>query len=92
MLPQVLATATAAPVLAHADEAFMSALVVEQSRLMRFYQAGLDAYAGERTLRAENMAKVARGKAGNPYYAWFRAEVSEDKPVGKTPLTTSPQE
>jgi len=38
---------------------------------MDFYQAGLDAYAGERELWAERMRRVHAEDASNPYYSWF---------------------
>ncbi len=43
----------------------------ERGRLTDFYQAALDAYAGERKFWAENMGKVSAEDGANPYYAWF---------------------
>jgi len=44
-----------------------------------FYQAGLDAYKGERELWAEKMNKVLSEDGSNPYYAWFVTATSEGK-------------
>ena len=78
VLPKVLAVGTA-PVILHADAPFMAEVYVEQRHLMSFYQAGLDAYAGDRAHWAEAMAGVTASDRSNPYYAWFMAGIPDDK-------------
>jgi len=56
---------------------------------MDFYQAGLDAYAGERELWAEKMVEVIAGSRSNPYYSWFLVGTSEDKVGGASLPSTS---
>jgi spermidine synthase len=87
VLPRVLAVGTA-PAIVNASEPLMAAIVAEQLRLMDFYQAGLDAYAGERKLWAENMNKVSANDGSNPYYSWFMAGTSEHKIGGGLPMTS----
>ena len=43
---------------------------------MAFYQASLQALAGDREAWGEGMRAVLRGDARNPYYLWF---------IGKAP-------
>jgi spermidine synthase len=78
VLPHVLALRTD-PVIVAADGPLMAAIDTERRRLMNFYQAGLDAYDGERKLWAENMSKVLAEDGSNPYYSWFLVGTSEDK-------------
>lgn len=59
----------------------MAAIAAERRNLMDFYQAGLDAYAGDRKRWAENMAKVASADGSNPYYAWFMAGLLKEQPA-----------
>jgi spermidine synthase len=89
VLPRVLALRID-PVIANADKPLMAAIAAERRRLMDFYQAGLDAYAGERKLWAENMGKVFAEDRSNPYYSWFLAGTSEDK-IGssRSPVTSA---
>lgn len=80
VLPRVLAAGTTAPPLVNADQPFLSAMTVEARRLMEFYQAGLDAYDGDRAGWAEIMRKVASEDGSNPYYRWFLGGFSEERP------------
>jgi spermidine synthase len=72
VLPNLLMEGTA-PVIVNADPVMMLEIGREQYRLMRFYQAGLDAYAGDRVSWAESMRSIASEDASNPYYLWFMA-------------------
>jgi spermidine synthase len=76
VLPRVLAEGTKAPVIANADEPLRAAIAVEGRRLMAFYQACLDAYAGDRQGWAASMRSVVAEDSSNPYYSWFLAGVS----------------
>jgi spermidine synthase len=77
VLPKLLAVGTA-PVILHADALFMADVFAEQRRLMNFYQAGLDAYAGDRAHWVEGMAGVTAEDRSNPYYAWFMAGIHDN--------------
>jgi hypothetical protein len=46
---------------------------------MSFYQAGLDAYAGDRAHWAEAMAGVTAAGRSNPYHVRFMAGIPDDK-------------
>jgi len=76
VLPNLLAVGTA-PVIVNADAPLMAEVFAEQRRLMNFYQAGLDAYAGDRAHWAEGMAGVIAGDRTNPYYAWFTGGIHD---------------
>ncbi len=78
VLPRVIALQTK-PVIANASEPFMTEIANERRRLMDFYQAGLNAYAGERKQWAEKMGKVLSEDKSNPYYSWFVSGTSEQK-------------
>jgi spermidine synthase len=80
VLPRVLAAGTTAPAVVNADEPLVSAMAVEARRLMEFYQAGLDAYDGDRAGWAEIMGRIVREDGLNPYYRWFLSGFSEDRP------------
>ena len=67
------------PAIVHAAAPFMAEVYAEQRRLMIFYQAGLDAYAGDRAHWADAMAAVTAEDRSNPYYAWFMAGVADDR-------------
>jgi spermidine synthase len=54
-----------------ADDTFLAAVADERDRLLRFYDAGLHAYNGERELWARDMTRVMREDGRNPYYRWF---------------------
>ena len=70
-LPQLIALRTAPP-LVNADDRFIRNMGVEQRRLLVFYQASLNAYAGHRDRWASDMERVLAGAgADNAYYAWF---------------------
>ncbi len=71
VLPRVLATGTRAPTIVNASESFRAEVGAEARRLMDFYQAGLDAYAGEEGAWAEGMRRVSTEDGSNPYYSWF---------------------
>lgn len=73
VLLNVLAVGTA-PVIVHADSRFTAEVYAEQRQLTSFYQAGLDAYLGDRARWAEEMAGVIAADRSNPYYAWFMAD------------------
>jgi len=47
------------------------AVAEESERLLRFYGAGLLAYAGERQQLAAALAHVLKGDSENRYYRWF---------------------
>ena len=70
VLPQLLALRSMPP-LRDADAAFLTAVADERDRLLRFYEAGLHAYNGERELWARGMRRVMREDGDNPYYRWF---------------------
>jgi predicted membrane-bound spermidine synthase len=70
VLPRLLALRTMPP-LRGADAAFLAALADERDRLLRFYDAGLYAYNGERELWAREMRRVMREDGRNLYYRWF---------------------
>jgi spermidine synthase len=78
VLPRLLAQRRAPPI-SNADGSLVSAIDSEQLRLMNFYKAGLNAYAGERQQWAENMGKVSVAGAPNPYYSWFMTGTKEIK-------------
>jgi spermidine synthase len=88
VLPRVLAQRTD-PAIAGADEPLLALIATERRRLMDFYQAGLDAYAGERELWAGKMVEVFAGGRSNPYYSWFLVGTSEDKVGGASLPSTS---
>lgn len=69
-LPALLAV-RADPPLEHADEGFRAGVAGERDRLMRFYRAGLSAYAGRRDSWAQDMRSVMTEDGDNPYYRWF---------------------
>jgi spermidine synthase len=91
VLPSVLAAGTTAPLVANAGESLMAAIAAENRRLVGFYQAGLDAYSGDRTAWAEAMNRVATEDGSNPYYSWFTAGLSEER-VDDPPESVSPAE
>ncbi len=74
VLPRVLAAGTTAPPVANAGEPLTAAISTEARRLMEFYQAGLDAYAGDRPRWAEAMGRVLAEDRSNPYYRGSRSE------------------
>jgi spermidine synthase len=69
VLSRLLALHTDPP-LRGADQVFTAAVAGERERLLRFYEAGLHAYRGERTLWAQAIARVLREDGDNPYYRW----------------------
>jgi spermidine synthase len=78
------------PAIANAGEPLMAEIATERRRLMDFYQAGLDAYAGELKLWGENMGKVFTEDGSNPYYSWFLPRTSEDRiGGGRSPGTSA---
>jgi spermidine synthase len=77
VLPRVMALRTD-PNIVNAGEPLLTEIAAERLRLMNFYEAGLNAYAGERELWAENMGKVVREDQSNPYYRWYLAGTSEE--------------
>jgi spermidine synthase len=70
VLPRVLALRTDPP-LHGADAAFVMAVADERERLLRFYEAGLHAYNGERELWARILQRVLSEDGENPYYRWI---------------------
>jgi predicted membrane-bound spermidine synthase len=90
VLPRVLAAGTTAPPVANAGEPLVAAIAAEGRRLMEFYQASLDVYAGDRKRWAEGMGKVLAEDRSNPYYSWFMAGVPEDTTGGgRSPVTSA---
>jgi spermidine synthase len=90
VLPHALAQRTD-PTIVGAEEPLLAAIATERRRLMDFYQAGLDAYGGERELWAEHMSKVLAEDGSNPYYSWFLVGASEDRAgYGRSPQTAQP--
>jgi spermidine synthase len=75
VLPRVLAMRTD-PMIVQGDELLLAAIATERRRLMDFYQAGLDGYAGERERAIQNMGKVLNEDGLNPYYRWFEPGAS----------------
>jgi hypothetical protein len=59
------------PPLHGADDFFVKSMAMERQRLLVFYQAALNAYAGHQELWARDMQRVLEGDGGNPYYRWF---------------------
>jgi spermidine synthase len=89
VLPRVLAQRTDPPMVS-ADKPLLAAIATERRRLMAFYQAGLNAYSGDRKLWAEKMSEVFAEGGSNPYYSWFLSETSEDRIGGsRSPLTSA---
>jgi len=82
VLPRVLALRTD-PQITHGDELLMARIASERSHLMDFYQAGIDAYNGDRERWAVNMGKALAGDGSNPYYRWFVPSSSERKGPAK---------
>ncbi|NVD42536.1 fused MFS/spermidine synthase [Ensifer sp. HO-A22] len=69
-LPALIALRTQAPLLA-VDPATKTAIAEAHNRLLLFYQASLNAYAGYRAEWARDMELLMRGEQANPYYGWF---------------------
>jgi spermidine synthase len=61
----------AEPPLKSADGAFIEAMQASRNTLQTFYDAGLDAYRGNRDAWQANIRTVMRDDASNPYYRWF---------------------
>jgi spermidine synthase len=59
------------PPISGADEDFRSALRAERHTLQTFYDAGLDAYRGDRDAWQADIRRVLSEDGGNPYYRWF---------------------
>ncbi|WNC91687.1 fused MFS/spermidine synthase [Paraburkholderia sp. FT54] len=59
------------PPLLHADETFRAALNSERATLKSFYDAGLDAYRGEREAWSRDIGDALRAQPDNPYFHWF---------------------
>jgi hypothetical protein len=76
-LRRILAVGITSPPVANAGEPLLHEISSEARRLMEFYQAGLDAYAGDRERWAEAMGRVLTEDGSNPYYSWFTAGISE---------------
>lgn len=71
-LPALIALRTDLPLHA-ADAATKTAIAEAQNRLLLFYQASLNAYAGYRAEWARDMELLMRVEPANPYYRWFLA-------------------
>jgi spermidine synthase len=82
VLPRVLAAGTTAPPVVNAGEQLTAEISAEGRRLMEFYQASLDVYAGDRKGWAEAMGKVLAEDGSNPYYSWFTAGIPKDTTSG----------
>jgi spermidine synthase len=61
----------AEPPLKGADDAIVNAVRAEYATLHTFYDAGLDAYRGNREEWQANIRSVMHDDADNPYYRWF---------------------
>jgi spermidine synthase len=61
----------AEPPLKGADDAFVNSVRAEYGTLHTFYDAGLDAYRGNRDAWQANIRSVMHDDADNPYYRWF---------------------
>ncbi len=59
------------PPLKGADEAFRESMQANRNTLQTFYDAGLDAYRGNRESWEANIRTVMRDDPDNPYYRWF---------------------
>ena len=69
-LPALVALRSKAPI-AGGDAAFDKSVAEAHNRLMLFYQASLNAYAGYRDEWARDMELLMRVEPDNPYYRWF---------------------
>lgn len=69
-LPAMIALRTDLPLTA-ADPAIETSIAEARNRLMLFYQASLNAYAGYRAEWARDMELLIRVEPANPYYRWF---------------------
>lgn len=69
-LPALIALRTDLPLEA-ADPATKTAIAESHNRLLLFYQASLNAYAGYRAEWARDMELLMRVEPANPYYKWF---------------------
>ncbi|MCY1325184.1 Polyamine aminopropyltransferase [compost metagenome] len=69
-LPALVGLRSKAP-LVGADAALEKSVADAHNRLMLFYQASLNAYAGYRDEWARDMELLMRVKPDNPYYRWF---------------------
>ncbi|WP_429820160.1 spermidine synthase [Ensifer sp. B1-9] len=69
-LPNLVALRSKAP-LVGADAALEKPVADAHNRLMLFYQASLNAYAGYRDEWARDMELLMRVEPDNPYYRWF---------------------
>ena len=69
-LPNLVALRSKAP-LVGADAALEKSVADAHNRLMLFYQASLNAYAGYRDEWARDMELLMRVEPNNPYYRWF---------------------
>lgn len=69
-LPHLLQLQTPPP-LVNADPEFVAAVAMQREQLLRFYDAGLSAYRGDRERWAQQMRRVIRDDPDNPYYRWF---------------------
>lgn len=69
-LPSLLSLRTELPLLA-AEPATKTAIAEAHNRLLLFYQASLNAYAGYRAEWARDMEVLMRVEPADPYYRWF---------------------
>ncbi|WP_244513230.1 MULTISPECIES: fused MFS/spermidine synthase [unclassified Ensifer] len=69
-LPALVALRSKPP-LVGADKDLEKSVTGAHDRLMLFYQASLNAYAGYRAEWARDMELLMRVEPGNPYYRWF---------------------
>lgn len=69
-LPNLIALRSKVPLVA-ADAALEKSVSDAHNRLMLFYQASLNAYAGYRDEWARDMELLMRVEPNNPYYRWF---------------------
>lgn len=69
-LPALVGLRSKAP-LVGADAALEKSVADAHNRLMLFYQASLNAYAGYRDEWVRDMELLMRVEPDNPYYRWF---------------------
>jgi spermidine synthase len=58
------------PPLENAEESFRAEVAAARAGLLRFYEAGLYAYEGDREGWGRSMQRVMAVEPGNPYYSW----------------------
>ncbi len=70
ILPALIALRTELPLVA-ADPTTKASIAEAHNRLLLFYQASLNAYAGYRAEWARDLELLMQVEPANPYYKWF---------------------